>query len=193
MIDTYPLYPSRDAQLLDGIWDFRWIGSDVRADEVNIEGLTFPEVQAVPGVFDTELARRNARGVGVYRRRLTTRGGPVRLTLGGLGLHGRVFWDESLVGECSIPYAEMDFDFETEPGPHELRILIDNRFRPREPELFHADADFYGFGGIYRSVKLQRLPVVRLERVAVRTLDLARGRVRLDITTGGVADGTAVL
>ncbi len=191
MSEAYPLFPTRAIRRLDGMWDFCWLGADVRNDDVAPQKLTYDDVQAVPGVFDTGLQRRNARGVGVYRRAVECAAGLQRLTIGGLGLYGRIFWDDRPIGEYRTPYAEVSYDFEATAGRHELHVLVDNRFLSHGPELFHAYDDFYAFGGIYRSVTLQQLPTVRVERAVVTTLDPQVGRVRLALKLGGPVAGEA--
>ena len=185
----YPHFPRRMTQHLDGVWDFCWVGDGVAARAVDPAALAYDELQAVPGVFDTEPRRRNARGVGVYRKTVQGTAGRMRLCIEGLGLYGRVFWDGACLGECMVPFAEVDLEVDAAPGPHTLAILVDNRFSSETSPLAHPFDDFYCFGGIYGSISLQTLPEARMARVAVRTVDLREGRVRLDIGTEGVADG----
>jgi beta-glucuronidase len=189
MSDTYPLFPTRTTQRLDGIWDFCWLGGEAKIDDVAPAKLAYDDVQAVPGVFDTDLQRRNVRGVGVYRRAVECAAGMQRLTIGGMGLYGRIFWDGHTIGEYRTPYAEVSCDVKATAGRHEIQILVDNRFLSHGPELFHAYDDFYAFGGIYRTVTLQHLPAVSVERAVVTTLDLATGRVRLTLKLGGQESG----
>ena len=191
MSAQFPIYPRRLTRSLDGVWDFCWAGDGIPVREVDPAALEYREMQAVPGVFDTELARRNARGVGVYRQRISGAAGRLRLGIEGLGLYGRIFWDSRCLVECTTPYTGIETDFETQPGAHTLYIVVDNRFSPETSPLAHPFDDFYCFGGIYGSVTLQNLPDRRVERVAVTTLDIQAGRVRLDIRTAGVPDGPA--
>ncbi|NLB69904.1 MAG: hypothetical protein GX804_09555 [Lentisphaerae bacterium] len=140
-------------------------------------------------MFDTAARRCNARGVAVYQRDVTCGPGWQRLEIGGLGLYGRVFWDETVLGECTGPYTPYSFDFETTAGCHVLTIVVDNRFSEERPTLMHPFADFYAFGGIYRSVMLSDLPERRIERVVVRTPDIKTGCVDLFVHTAGFTDG----
>ncbi|MGI5868922.1 MAG: glycoside hydrolase family 2 protein [Kiritimatiellia bacterium] len=184
----FPHY--RETHVLDGIWDFKWLGD---ADPVSVKpnAVDCDECAPVPGVFDIGPKRLNARGTAVYRRKVRCPGGLNRLDIGGLGLYGRVFWDGALLGECTGPWTPCAFDFETDPGDHDLAIVVDNRFSEERPTLMHPFADFYAFGGIYRSVVLRALPAQRIERVAVTTLDVATGCVKLTIRTAGWDDGKA--
>ena len=190
MYSCFPFFPKRDTTALDGVWDFCWLG-DVNTDAVRPARLDYPELSPVPGTFDTSVKRYNARGVAVYKRTVRCSAGRKRIDIGGLGLYGRVFWNGALLGECTGPYTSYSFDFETKAGDHELQILVDNRFSKEHPTLFHNFADFYAFGGIYRSVVLSSLPEKRIERTAVKTLDLGTGRVELTLLTAGYRTGKA--
>ena len=77
MSEPYPHYPARHRRPLDGIWDFAWAGADLPIDAIQPQRLAYDDVRAVPGVFDTDLKRRQARGVGVYRRQVDC--GPGRM------------------------------------------------------------------------------------------------------------------
>ncbi len=185
----FPTYPLRETQLLDGVWEFCWVGDKLAARDIDPTSLEYHELQAVPGVFDTELARRNVRGAGIYRLRVEDVMGRLRLGIEGLGLYGRIYWDDTCLGECNTPYTAINLDFETAPGDHWLYIVVDNRFARETSPLAHPYFDFYCFGGIYGSVSLQALPGQQVERVGVTTRELESGTVRLDIRTAGVPDG----
>ena len=65
---NFPVYPDRFTRLLDGAWDFAWLGDaiDVNAIVPSLE--VFNEIAAVPGCFDTAGERIGRRGVGLYRK-----------------------------------------------------------------------------------------------------------------------------
>ena len=192
MNDFFPLFSKRDTTVLDGLWDFCWLG-DVQDKTIKPSKLDYNELSPVPGTFDSSVKRYNARGVAVYKRTVHCSAGLKRLEIGGLGLYGKVFWDGVALGECTGPYTSYAFDFETKAGEHALQILLDNRFSEEHPTLFHNYADFYAFGGIYRSVLLRSLPKKRLERTAVKTLDLETGKVELTFLTAGFPNGKTTL
>lgn len=188
IMKSYPFYPRRMCEALDGAWDFKWLG-DVDFDTLEPSGLAYDGLMAVPGVFDTCPEHFGARGVGVYRRKLffaAKSEDTLRLRLGGLGLYARIWWDGREIGECGLPYSYVDYDFLAGDGPmHELAIAVDNRFDKEHCPLFSPNFDFYAYGGIYRSVELQRLPVMRVERVQVTTLEVDTGRIGLLLRLGG--------
>lgn len=187
-MNTYPHFPQRQRQTLDGIWEFAW-EEEAGLDDLDPSVLAYDEIAAVPGVFDTGAEHYGKRGTGVYRRRVTVPHGshPVqRLEIGALGLRGRVWWDGVELGVCDLPYSRIAFDISNvKAGDHDVVIAVDNRFNSSTTPLFPAYSDFYGYGGIYRSVHLTPLPALRIERVVVRTLNHSEGRVRLTMFLDG--------
>ncbi|MBO5803336.1 MAG: hypothetical protein J6R64_06305, partial [Lentisphaeria bacterium] len=186
---AYPYYPQRKSFDLDGLHDFAWLGDTVTLAAFSPENVTaYNEKAAVPGVFDLCSDHYGQRGLAVYRFPLydLPENRTLRLKIGGLGLAGRVFYDGTEIARSLAPYAPVTADFNSGCGKsHELIIAVDNRFNAQTPyDFFKAYYDFYGFGGIYRSVSLEVLPETdRLERVQVTTLDLNTGKVALKILT----------
>ena len=186
---AYPFYPKRKSFDLDGLHDFAWLGDNMALADFVPENVTaYNEKAAVPGVFDLCSDHYGQRGLAVYRFPLydLPENRTLRLKIGGLGLAGRVFYDGTEIARSLAPYAPVTADFNSGCGKsHELLIAVDNRFNAQTPyDFFKAYYDFYGFGGIYRSVSLEVLPETdRLERVQVTTLDLNTGKVALKILT----------
>lgn len=190
---AYPFYPSRSVHSLDGIWEFAFLGADApKLEEIRTDGIRFNELMAVPGCFDAAPKYAGVRGVGAYRRTVAVPASTkLRLRLGALGLRGRILWDGVEIALNELPYSQQCCEFNAgSGGTHELIFLIDNRFDPADTPLFHPFYDFYGYGGIYRSVELETLPDgVHFHRVRVETPDLS-GRV---IVSGRLAGGAAPL
>lgn len=189
---SYPFFPARKEWDLDGIWDFAWLGNQISLTDFKPEKLKFDAKAAVPGVFDLGISHYGERGLGVYRTCFTAAGKKnLRLKLGGMGLAGRLFVDRKEIGKCALPYTPLEFDFNLKNSKdhraeHELLIAVDNRFDSQK--LFRDFYDFYGFGGIYRSVTLQELPDFRIERAQVFTAGsagLETGKIKIRILTGG--------
>ncbi len=184
----YPYYPERRILDLDGFWEFAWLG-DADWDAVSPAEFRRQTVMAVPGVIDTLPAYSQQRGVGVYRKRLPDDFAPgerLRLEIGGMGLFGRIWFDGRHIADCQLPYSSVQVDFEvTAKGPHELVIAVDNRFDAERVPLFRPNYDFYGYGGIYRSVELHRMPSCAIDRVHVTPLDLTNGRVNVAVRLDG--------
>lgn len=187
---TYPLYPERSSLSLDGQWEFAWLDDiDARGFAPARHPTVFDEIAAVPGCFNLAGSRIGRRGVGLYRTTFTFPEGAAQLRFGGLGLYARVWLDGVDLGEIKNPYATITIDTVLGPrvnGRHELLVLVDNRFGNSDTvPVFKPYADFHGYGGIYRSVTISQLPERRIERVHVVTLDIATGRVRLDLRLNG--------
>ncbi|EIP97374.1 beta-galactosidase/beta-glucuronidase [Opitutaceae bacterium TAV1] len=191
MSTRHPLYPERHSLLLDGLWDFAWLGdTDAVAFRPAAHDAVFDEIAAVPGCYNLAGSRIGGRGAGLYRTRFAFPSGHARLCFGGLGLYARVWLDGHDLAEIKNPYATIAIDTDIRPAAgggdrHELLVLVDNRFDPARVPVFRPSSDFYGYGGIYRSVTLTRLPDTRVERVKITTLDIATGRVRLEARLGG--------
>lgn len=195
-MNTYPLFPTRPSLCLDGVWDFSWLSDDQKPlADIDATGIVFNEHQAVPGVFDTDVKRYGKRGVGFYRKQLAfacAAGQPLRLRIGGLGLAAKFWFDGQLIASSELAYSSFNIDFNASlaGSTHELIIAVDNRFKPQATPIFAPFFDFYGYGGIYRSVELQALPAAFIERAQVTTLDATAGKIRLSIELGGAVPAT---
>jgi len=160
----------RNKLFLDGIWDFAWCGEEKPAFP-----MTFHEVASVPGCFDVMEPHCGKRGFAVYRRFVTI-DGPVKLSIDGLGIQGEVYFDEKKIGECKYAYMPEDFYFDAgDETEHQLTILIDNRYN----HVFEPDYDFFGYGGIYGSVTMERLPQDPITEVLISTEDYKTGRIKI--------------
>ena len=192
-VNTFPKFLARDERTLDGAWDFHWQGDAGQVEDIDPSRVSFDTVMAVPGVFDALPRYAGERGIGVYRSVVlmaTTAGERLRLVCHGMGLYGRLWWDGRAIGDYDLPYSGVEYDFTTTAGErHELVIALDSRFNQEKVPIVRPFYDFCAYGGIYRSLALQRLPALRLERVQVTTLDLATGRVRLRLCLGGDIPG----
>ncbi len=170
---------------LCGIWDFQFLPKtgDSRPEWNFQSGITYPERQAVPGCFDATAPHAGKRGVGLYRKFVkVSRDCTVQLDFGGLLQTGRIFWDGTEVGTDFFPYSAYSCSFPTNAGTHELVVAAENCFDSAYNPLTLKPSDFYAFGGILRSVTITELPdEARLKRCTVTTLDIATGKVRLDI------------
>ena len=184
----YPHYPERHTRYLDGLWELARLGPDADFDTVDPRSAVFDDYAEVPGVFDMSADHYGVRELVLYRKTITGfPAGKSRIRIEGLGLFGKVFFDGKKIGGCETAYCSYAFDFIcSSKKTHEIVIAVDNRFWDRKHSvLFDGFADFYGFGGIYRSVILQHLPDTFIDRVRVVTLDRTTGKVRLDVLTGG--------
>lgn len=186
---NFPDYFKRHIISLDGIWEFDWLGNDVDWNSITPDGLAYRELMPVPGVFDLNLERPGQHGVGVYRKKILLRQHRERLKLkiNGMGLLGKIWFDGQFIAEYNLPYSGMEYELPVteRQGEHELIIAIDNRFNSDPALLFLPGYDFYGYGGIYRSVELHQLSSCSIDRVKVTPLDIKQGTVRLEIKLDG--------
>jgi hypothetical protein len=151
-------------------------------EEVDVSTVVADDKTAVPGCFDTSPDHYGKHGLGLYVRDVDLEAdGRYRIRFDGLGLYARVYWDGAQVAECRLPYSTFEVDVAAAHGTHRLAVLVGNCYWEQEwSPLYRTGDDYYAFGGIYRSVTLERLPDgLFLERVQVFTADLAKRSVRL--------------
>ena len=185
----FPFFPEAAVENLDGLWNFKWLGNDFPE---NINAIAYDEKGAVPGVFDTTPLHFNEKGVGVYQREFSiAEGGSYEFYCGGAGLVAKFYIDGKLVAESFSAYSPIKSIVALEAGVHVIVAVVDSRFESQPSTLFHTWADFWGYGGIYRSVTLRKLPLGgRIARAAVFTKSIETGTVEIEIATEGVVDGT---
>ncbi|HCE42684.1 MAG TPA: beta-galactosidase [Lentisphaeria bacterium] len=187
IMKAFPQYSKRHFEILDGAWDFCFLGESVDLDSVNLKKAAYNELMPVPGVFDATPKYPGMRGTALYRCKVAAApNSRMKLRLGGIGLWSRIYWDGNEVGTIDLPYSGVEIDFLSGKGKeHELVILIDNRLDFKRCPLFSQYYDFYGFGGIYRTVELHQLPECNINRARVRPLDIKTGLVSIDIELSG--------
>ena len=168
----------RTGKNLNGIWNFSFSES---ADFNQYHGrVKFENSIAVPGCFDVMAPWFGKRGTGYFRRLVHT-GGLVQLTIDGLGIEGKIYWDGKSIGTCPYAYMPEKFTFDAgEYGSHELVVAVSNRFN----EVVFPFYDFYAFGGIFGSVTLEELPKDHLEWVRITTLDYKTGSIAVRVRAG---------
>ena len=103
-MNAYPFYPSRKILVLDGAWDFNFIG-DAELEQLDPAEFTFHDVMCVPGAFDCSPAYYCKRGIALYRTDFTLeQNAPdALLKLGGLGLRARFWIDGREIGFTNLP------------------------------------------------------------------------------------------
>ncbi len=179
-----------DLMILDGEWDFAFTAE--RPVESMLSGVEFSGKMAVPGCFDAQGAYRFRRGCGVYRKKVGCQG-RVMLEIDGIGLRGTVFWDGAKIGELVKPFTAETFVFDAGgSGEHEIIIATENILDTSPSSLFHPFYDFYGYGGIYRSVTLRELPDVYIEYAVITPVSLAEGTASLHLEMNGCIDKVRV-
>jgi len=194
MATTYPSYPGRTANLLDGLWDFCWLG-DCDPEKVEPGELNFDRRMAVPGCYDTLPDLAGKRGCVALRTRLfcpENREGLICFK--GLGLFATIWVDGVKVGTCQSPFSGVSFPVQPSAAPaRELVVVLDNRFDRDRTPLVEPDFDFYCYGGIYRSVEWHVLPDNPIRRALVRTTDLDKGVISVRVLFQGEVSADAVV
>lgn len=185
----FPRFPEAPAEKLDGLWNFKWFGNVIPED---IDNIVYDEKGAVPGVFDTNPLHFNEMGAGAYQREFyVAESGTYEIYCGGAGLSAKFYIDGKLVAESCSAYSPISAIIPLTTGKHTIIAIVDSRFESQKSELFHTWADFWGHGGIYRSVTLRKLPTNgRIVRAAVFTKSIETGTVELEISTADLTDGT---
>ena len=162
---------------LDGIWDFSFDKEALSIPE-SLPQISWQSALSVPGCFDVAAPFFGKRGVGYYRRMVTT-AHQVRLSIDGLGVEGKVFWDGKLIGTAPYAYMPEKFTFDAGvKGEHELVIAVCNHFN----KIYFPYYDFYAYGGIFGSVKLEELPGYAVDNLKVTTCDYKTGSLRAEVT-----------
>ncbi len=182
---TYPHFPKRNDRCLDGIWDFTFLGEDCDLNTIDIKGAGFTGKATVPGCFDTVLPLTGKRGTALYRTSFDlTPGKAGELRFRGLGLWCRVYVDGEALFEGAYPYSGFTVAVPaSDKRERVLTVAIDNRFDFDRVPLMEQYFDFYGYGGIYRSVEISELPGKPLRRLEVTTIDPAAGKISLNLRT----------
>jgi hypothetical protein len=164
-----------EKMLLNGIWDF------ARTFDQNTEPI-FDSVIAVPGCADIDNGMQRKRQRGFFRRRVECFGGDSLLTVDGLGLRGKIFWDGELIGSTELAYSLESFRFDAGvAGKHELLIITDNFAYDREEDQYLSLCDFYVYCGIFGDVTLESVAPEAISHLAVTPLDHRTGEVKIQV------------
>ena len=140
--------------ILDGDWDFSFNNGPVTQ-------------VSVPGCFDVLDNYKSQRGIGTYTKKVNI-SNKIALSYGGLGLRAKIYWDDKLIFEETTPYTPNKIIFDAGLSKeHTLKIVCDNTFDESCESEFRSFYDFYGFGGIYRSITLKQLPKTSFDYVKV--------------------------
>lgn len=191
-MSQFPKFSQRPTTILDGVWDFAYLGPDIDLTRSYRELVPdrYLERAPVPGCFDTLPQYAGCRGTACYRTRISvTPGAKGLLRFAGTGLWIRVYVDAQKVFEGSYPYCPLDVEVPpAETDARDLVILVDNRFDPDRVPLFEPFFDFYAYGGIYRSIELQEVPSTYIQRLEVTPMDVELGLVRLALVLTNTDD-----
>ncbi|MEV5030400.1 glycoside hydrolase family 2 protein [Paenibacillus sp. LPE1-1-1.1] len=153
----------RKVQSLDGSWDFTAVAEE---KELKLEQLDYRYKLTVPGCWEMHPDFLTYRGRGAYRKRITIKDKTsLRFVFKGVSHTARVFFDGVLLTEHYNAYTAFDaIARDVEPGEHELVVVADNSFG--EFSALHIPNDYYTYGGINRSVAMEEIKDLYLERIA---------------------------
>ena len=186
-MNNYPIFKKRKSLDLNSIWDFKFL-EHVDYDKFNVADVEYDDRLPVPSAFDAFPAYNGKRGLGVYRCFVdVTPDTDALLKIGAAGMYCKVFIDGQIVGEHYSAYTAFECKVPISKNIcRELVIMTCNRFDYKTYPLQEIFFDFYAYGGIFRNVELQLLPVGELiDWVGVDTLDYKTGKVNVTVKSSG--------
>ncbi|MBQ9251106.1 MAG: beta-glucuronidase [Clostridia bacterium] len=156
---TFAEHHVRPVYFLDGLWTLR-----------PQDGSGTAYSAWVPGVWDRIPALARFRGVADYERAVEiSESGDYLLRIGAVSHTGLVFWDDQPVGQHYNAFTGFDILLpQVAPGTHTLRIQVDDRFS--EDSTLHIPNDYYTYGGLNRSVELQKIASLYIQRLAFHSV-----------------------
>lgn len=171
-MNLYKRHRKRKTECLDGLWSFS-LNSD----------FTDSERIAVPCCWDATLKFSGYRGRAWYKRELEIlESGFYRLAFNGIANSAKVSIDGRIVCNHYGPHTRFYTDvMNLESGMHELIIEVDNSFGEHNT-LMEQKCGWRCFGGIHRSVFLERLPGVFIDSVHVSTKETKKNSAKLSLS-----------
>ena len=175
----------RDVKSLDGAWRFLTDPKDVGESEGWQNGLPTAACVTVPSVWNTDLKLLQYEGVAWYQREFYTEGGTLRFCFGGVMTEAKVYLDGALLGEHYGGFCEFEFiSRDVQTGTHTLTVRVDNRFDKQS--IPQKKVDWYHYGGITRSVTVERLQGIcalyqRFDYTLSEDLKSATGRFTVEL------------
>ena len=178
-------HKKRKVATLDGVWRFSTDRENVGLGENWQKGIPSSDTQIVPSVWNTKMGLLDYEGVCWYERDFYTEGGTLRFCFGSVLTDCTVWLDGENIGShyggfCAF---ELIADDVTE-GEHTLTVRVDNSFD--EESIPQRCVDWYHYGGITRSVSVERLEGIcvlssRLEYELSPDMKKARARAALEL------------
>lgn len=190
LFDTHVL---RKVDCLDGAWQFRVDPQDLGEAEKWFCGLEGGETVTVPSVWNTQMGLLEYEGAAWYEKKFFSFGGCLRFCFEAVMTAADVWLDGEKLGYHYGGFCQFDLIArDVAPGWHTLTVRADNRFD--EHAIPMPKVDWYHYGGITRSVSVERLEGVcvlnnRLEYTLSEDLSSAKARFVLELYN---ADGAEV-
>lgn len=149
-------HKKRKTMSLDGAWKFLIDPHGVGDEKEYKNGLPEGETVIVPSVWNTESGLLDYEGIAWYEKKFYTEGGCLRFHFGAVMTECFVYLDGILLGSHYGGFCEFDFiSSEIGSGEHSLVVKVDNRFD--EHSIPQKVVDWYHYGGIIRSVTVEKL------------------------------------
>ena len=186
----------RQVQSLDGVWNFRIDPDDRGEAEKWYCALSEADSVMVPSVWNTQLDLLEYEGAAWYEKRFHTEGGCLRICFEAVMTEADVWLDGVKLGNHYGGFCQFDFIVrDAAPGWHTLTVRADNRFD--EHSIPQVKVDWYHYGGITRSVSVERLEGIctlnnRMEYTLSDDLCTATARFVLELYNAG-ADGSSAV
>ena len=145
----------REVTSLDGAWRYAACSEDNGEADFS-KGLKNAKTVIIPSVWNTEKDLLEYEGAVWYERDFYTEGGTLRFSFGAVMTKATVYLDGELLGEHYGGFCKFHFTkTNVSKGIHRLTVKADNRFD--KYSIPHAVVDWYHYGGITRSVEVERL------------------------------------
>ena len=179
MIRLFETSRTRKKYPIEGIWDFQ-----------TAEGFSCP--MPVPGCWEQHPSLIDYRGQAIYERELTVQeDGNLLLTFGGVSHTAEVLLDgQTLCAHYNAYTPFVALVPNVTKGAHTLAVRVDNSFG--EASALHVENDYYTYGGITRSVTVERvgnLFISRMGLIPTKQNDMWRLEIRLEVC--GIEEETA--
>lgn len=169
MMRTFKQHHLRLTSLLDGQWKF--VTDPHRVGHLQEWAVSFPlnhQSVYVPSCWNNELNMYDYEGVAWYRTHFTSHTNKhIRLIFHGVLGATEIYVDGKLVGSHYGGFSAFEVVLpELMAGTHSLVVRTDNLHTHQTIPLERVD--WFHYGGIIRSVELQELPDVFIDKVRIQ-------------------------
>lgn len=148
----------RKTKLLDGVWKFKTVDTAGVLKEIPKDAIDM----YVPSCWNLRLGYLTYHGLVWYFKEFECESENIILSFGAVSQQAEVYLDGEHLGGHYGGYTEFRFDVSLRKGKHLLAVLTDSR---ADDETIPKDvADWYRYGGIYRSVELSEINDIFINR-----------------------------
>lgn len=148
----------RKTKLLDGVWKFKTVDTAGVLKEIPKDAIDM----YVPSCWNLRLGYLTYHGLAWYFKEFECESENIILSFGAVSQQAEVYLDGEHLGGHYGGYTEFRFDVSLKKGKHLLAVLTDSR---ADDETIPKDvADWYRYGGIYRSVELSEINDIFINR-----------------------------